>query len=58
LLRVCWFILRWSTYNIPDSDVSEYLTTNTSNFDVGKYYVVCYNPFWVTPKIYFFLFQK
>jgi len=25
--------------NIPDSDVSEYLTTDISNFGVDKYYV-------------------
>jgi hypothetical protein len=25
--------------NIPDSDTSEYSTTDNSNYDVGKYYV-------------------
>jgi hypothetical protein len=32
-------MLWWFTCNIPNSDVSEYLTTNTSNSSVGKYYV-------------------
>jgi hypothetical protein len=40
----CWFYLKlltvcWFACNIPDSDVSEYSTTDTSNSDVGKYYV-------------------
>jgi hypothetical protein len=45
----CWFCLKllniyslmlwWFVYNIPDSGVSEYLTTNNSNSGVGKYYV-------------------
>ena len=40
----CWFYLKllivcWFACNIPDSDVSEYSTTDTSNSGVGKYYV-------------------
>ena len=33
-------MLRWFTCNIPDSDINEYSTTNTSNSNVGKYYIV------------------
>ena len=33
------FCFLWSTYNIPDSTASDYLTTNTSNFRIDKYYV-------------------
>jgi hypothetical protein len=40
LLRVCWILLWWSTRNIPNPGVNEYLTMNTSNSSVGKYYVV------------------
>jgi len=40
LLRVCWFMLRWYVCNIPDSNVSEYSTTDISNFGVDKYYIV------------------
>ena len=32
-------MLWWFAYNIPDSGVSEYSTTDTSNSGVGKYYV-------------------
>jgi hypothetical protein len=32
-------MLWWFAYNIPDSDVSEYSTTDTSNSGVGKYYL-------------------
>jgi hypothetical protein len=31
----CW----WSAYDIPDSSVGEYSTTNTSNSSIGKYYM-------------------
>jgi hypothetical protein len=30
------FHFYWSSYNIPDSGVNEYLPTNISNSDVGK----------------------
>jgi hypothetical protein len=30
-------------YNIPDSDASEYLTTNISNSSVNKYYAAIKN---------------
>jgi hypothetical protein len=33
-------MLWWSVCNIPNSSISEYLTTDTFNFGVGKYYVV------------------
>jgi hypothetical protein len=41
LLRDCYVMLcyRWSAYNIPNFSISEYLTTNTSNFGVNKYYM-------------------
>jgi len=39
LLRSCCIIYWWSTYNIHDSSASEYLTTNTSDSGIGKYYV-------------------
>jgi hypothetical protein len=39
LLRVHRFILWWSTCNISDTNISEYSTTNTSNYVIGKYYV-------------------
>jgi hypothetical protein len=39
LLTFCWFILWWFACNIPDSDASEYSTTDTSNSSVDKYYV-------------------
>jgi len=39
LLNIYWFMLWWFTCNIPDSDASEYSTTNNSNSGVGKYYV-------------------
>jgi len=32
-------MLWWFICNIPNSDVSEYSTTDTSNSSVGKYYV-------------------
>jgi len=45
----CWFCLKllniyslmlwWFVYNIPDSGASEYLTTDTSNSGVDRYYV-------------------
>ena len=43
------FCFWWPAYNIPDSSVSEYSATNTSNYDVGKYYVtkkVWYSLLW------------
>jgi len=33
------FYFLWSTYNIPDSNASEYLTIDTFKFDIGKYYI-------------------
>jgi hypothetical protein len=33
-------MLRWYVCNIPDSNVSEYSTTDISNFGVDKYYIV------------------
>jgi len=32
-------MLWWPVYNIPDSGVSEYSITDTSNSSVSKYYV-------------------
>jgi hypothetical protein len=32
-------MLWWFDYHIPDSDVSKYSATDTSNFGVDKYYV-------------------
>jgi len=42
LLTFCWFMLWWFARNIPDSDASEYSTTNTFNSSIGKYYVAIY----------------
>jgi hypothetical protein len=39
----CWgFVVlsyQWFAYNISNSDINKYSTTNTFNFNVGKYYM-------------------
>jgi len=33
-------MLWWFAYNISNSSVNEYSIMDTSNYDVGKYYVI------------------
>jgi len=46
-------MLWWFACNIPDTDTSEYSTTDTFNSGVGKYYVAIKNK--INLNQYFFI---